>query len=425
MSGKLIEIGMSGADLLPWADLREYELNKLKVVEGRNLAHLKNAMVNKEFKMPIAIWQDHRYVIDGAGRILALKELEAEGYQIPEMIPVYYIQASNFDEAREAVLMASSQHGDATQESVAAFAEGLNLDEIMDCINIPDVDLGPAKLTRIPIEGEEDDTPDLNEKEPPFTQPGDIYEIGPHRLMCGDSRSIHDFDKLMAGRKADLLLQDPPYNAKYEGGTEDKLTIKNDDMSPEDFRELLLDCFSNARMAMKDGAPFYTFYNDAMTREFWDTTVQAGLFIHQMLIWVKDRLVLGRKDYQTKHEPIIYGWAPGAGHPWYADGTGRAETTLLEFARPSKNPDHPTMKPVALIVYLVGNSSKQDDLVLDCFGGSGATMVAAHMEARRSCLMEQDPRYCDVIVKRMHKGFPGLQILLNGEPLEAMDHPLF
>ncbi len=231
----------------------------------------------------------------------------------------------------------------------------------------------------------------------PITKPGDIWVLGRHRLMCGDSTSIDHLEKLCNGRQVDMWLTDPPYNVAYEGKTKDALTIKNDSMLDDIFRQFLRDAYTAADAVMKSGAVFYIWFADVESYNFIGAVKDVGWKMSQILIWKKSSLILGRKDYHFKHEPCIYGWKEGAGHLWAAD---RKQTTILEFDKPSRNGEHPTMKPVALFEYQMLNNTKGGDIVLDSFGGSGTTLVAAEKNGRVAYLMELDPKYCDVIVKR-------------------------
>ena len=231
----------------------------------------------------------------------------------------------------------------------------------------------------------------------PITKPGDIWILGKHRLMCGDSTSIDHLEKLCNGRQVDMWLTDPPYNVAYEGKTKDALTIKNDSMSDDTFRQFLRDAYTAADAVMKSGAVFYIWHADSEGYNFRGAAQDAGWKVRQCLIWKKSTMVMGRQDYHWKHEPCLYGWKEGAGHLWAAD---RKQTTILEFDKPSRNGEHPTMKPVALFEYQMLNNTKGGDIVLDSFGGSGTTLVAAEKNGRVAYLMELDPKYCDVIVKR-------------------------
>jgi site-specific DNA-methyltransferase (adenine-specific) len=240
-----------------------------------------------------------------------------------------------------------------------------------------------------------DEAPALPEN--PSTKPGDVWVMGKHRLLCGDSTSMDDLARLCQDQMVDMWLTDPPYNVAYEGGTKEKLTIKNDSMGDDQFRQFLRDAYTAADSVMKAGAVFYIWHADSEGYNFRGAAKDAGWTVRQCLIWKKSSLVLGRQDYQWQHEPCLYGWKEGASHLWASD---RKQTTILEFDKPSRNGEHPTMKPVALFEYQLLNNTKGGDMVLDSFGGSGTTLIAAEKNGRVARLMELDPKYCDVIVTR-------------------------
>ena len=250
----------------------------------------------------------------------------------------------------------------------------------------------------------------VEECEKPVTKRGDLWIMGGHRLLCGDARNVDDMARLMGGAKADLLLTDPPYNVDYVGKTKDALKIDNDRMSNADFRAFLLEAFTAARQSMKAGAAFYIWHADSNGYDFRGACMDAGWKVRQCLIWEKDILVLGRQDYQWQHEPCLYGWNEGAGHAWYSD---RKQTTILRFDKPTRSKEHPTMKPVPLFGYLVQNSSKPGDIVLDPFSGSGTTVIAAEQLDRTAYVMELNERYRDVIVKRWEEQ-TGEKAVLDG-----------
>jgi len=202
---------------------------------------------------------------------------------------------------------------------------------------------------------------------------------------------------LTDGALVDMWLTDPPYNVAYEGGTKEKLTIQNDSMGDDDFRQFLRDAYTAADAVMKPGAVFYIWHADSEGYNFRGAAKDAGWTVRQCLIWKKSTMVMGRQDYHWKHEPCLYGWKDGAAHLWATD---RKQTTILEFDKPSRNGEHPTMKPVELFEYQMLNNTKGADIVLDSFGGSGTTMIAAEKHGRHARLMELDPKYCDVIIKR-------------------------
>ena len=301
--------------------------------------------------------------------------------------------------------------------------------------------------------GDIDDTPDEEEaEEDDFGEedaanaatrcnPGDIWMLGRHRLMCGDSTKEADVAKLMGGEQADLLLTDPPYNVDYQGGTKDKMKIANDNMDDVAFVGFLTAAFNCAIQAMRPGAAFYVWHADSKGFEFRSALKEVGMTLRETLIWVKNALVLGRQDYQWKHEPCLYGWKDGAAHYFTED---RAQSTVIEDAaidysklkkdellkivleltsdkipttviyenKPTKNDIHPTMKPVKLMARLIRNSTRPKELVLDLFGGSGSTMIAAEQIDRRCFMMEFDPKYCDAILAQWEK--------LTGEEAEKI-----
>ena len=254
---------------------------------------------------------------------------------------------------------------------------------------------------------DEDAVPDVPEE--PKTKLGDIYILGNHRLMCGDSCNVTDMEKLANDRLVDMWLTDPPYNVAYEGKTKDALTIQNDSMSNEGFRQFLRDAYVTADTVMKPGAVFYIWHADSEGYNFRGAAFDAGWKVRQCLIWKKSTMVMGRQDYHWKHEPCLYGWKEGAGHLWATD---RKQTTILEFDKPSRNVEHPTMKPVALFEYQMLNNTKGGDIILDSFGGSGTTLLAAEKNGRIAYVMELDPKYCDVIVKRW-EDFTGKKAVLS------------
>lgn len=279
---------------------------------------------------------------------------------------------------------------------------GFSLDEIEA--------LNPEEFT----EGltDEDEAPPLPPE--PKTKLGDIYQLGKHRLMCGDSCSTTDMEKLCDGQLVDMWLTDPPYNVAYEGKTKDALKIQNDSMGDDQFRQFLRDAYVTADIVMKPGAVFYIWHADSEGYNFRGAAQDAGWKVRQCLIWKKSTMVMGRQDYHWKHEPCLYGWKEGAGHLWATD---RKQTTILEFDKPSRNGEHPTMKPVALFEYQLLNNTKGGDIVLDSFGGSGTTLIAAEKNGRLARLMELDPKYCDVIVKRW-EDFTGKKAVLLTEVTE-------
>jgi DNA modification methylase len=274
----------------------------------------------------------------------------------------------------------------------------------------------------------------------PITVLGDLYEIGEHRLLCGDSTDSDSVAKLMNGNKADMVMTDPPYNVAYEGGT--GLTIMNDEMDNDSFYTFLLLFYKAFAEVTKDGGAWYVWHADSEGVNFRKAFQESGLLMKQCLIWVKNALVMGRQDYHWKHEPCLYGWKAGAAHYFTNDRTkttviedkldikklkkdellklltevmsDKTKTSVIHHDKPLRNGEHPTMKPILLLAPLIENSSKPEWIVGDPFLGSGSTMVASHQLKRKCYGMELDPKYCDVIVARMRKLDPSLVIKRNG-----------
>lgn len=339
-------------------------------------------------------WEGKYLVLGGNMRLSALKSLKAKDAPcviFPEDTPI--------DKLKEVVIKDNGSFGEWDFDSLAN-----------EWGDLPLMDWGvPAwetEHTDAPLsEDAVDDDFDESEVKESICKPGDLWILGEHRLLCGDSTKPDDISRLMDGELADLWLTDPPYNVAYEGKTKDRLTIENDNKGDSEFRDFLIACYAAANANMKGGAAFYIWHADSEGYNFRSACHEVGWKVRQCLIWQKNTIVMGRQDYQWKHEPCLYGWKEGASHNWYSD---RKQTTLLVFDRPTRNAEHPTMKPIPLFAYQMCNSTKPGDLVLDSFGGSGTTLIAAEQMRRRSRLMELDPHYCDVIIARWEK-FTGLK----------------
>ena len=235
---------------------------------------------------------------------------------------------------------------------------------------------------------------DTELQKPTFSKAGDVWSLGRHRLVCGDSTKEETYDLLMGGVKANLVITDPPYNVNYEGSAG---KIKNDNMADEAFYNFLLDAYTQMHFAMADDASIYVFHADTEGLNFRRAFADAGFYLSGCCIWKKQSLVLGRSPYQWQHEPCLYGWKKNGKHQWY---TGRKETTIWEFDKPKKNGDHPTMKPIPLLAYPIMNSTMSNAVVLDPFGGSGSTLITCEQTDRICYTIELDEKFCDVIVKR-------------------------
>lgn len=279
--------------------------------------------------------------------------------------------------------------------------------------NIKDIDmeLFNFEISNI-LDNVVDDEYEIELPEEPKTKSGNIYKLGNHYLMCGDSTNADDVKRLMNNQLADLIVTDPPYNVNYEGKTGDNLKIMNDNMENNQFYSFLESAFINLYESIKDGGSIYVFHADTEGLNFRKAMMSSGFKLAECLVWVKNAFVMGRQDYHWKHEPVLYGWKPGASHYFIND---RSQSTVLEFDKPIRNEDHPTMKPIDLIAYLINNSSKKEEIVLDLFGGSGTTMIACEQTNRKAFIMELDPRYCDVIVDRWEKFTNQKAELINEE----------
>jgi DNA modification methylase len=234
-------------------------------------------------------------------------------------------------------------------------------------------------------------------KEPVISKPGDLWLLGRHRLLCGDSTKAETYEILMGGKQANLVVTDPPYNVNFTAGSKKERLIKNDHQLDGDFYQFLLAAFKNIYRHLADGGALYVFHADTEGLNFRNAVREVGFHLSGVCVWVKDSLVLGRSDYQWQHEPIIYAWKPTGRHRWYAD---RKQTTVWQFDRPKRSAEHPTMKPVALCGYPIRNSSAPNGIVLDPFGGSGSTLIACEQLDRTCYMAELDEKYVDVIVKR-------------------------
>lgn len=390
--------------------MRRYENVKIeKLIPYRNNARThsdeqveKIAKSMREFGFINPVLVDGKFnIIAGHGRVLGAKKLGMKE------VPCLFIEDLTEEQKRAYIIADNRLAEDAGWDKEMLKIEleelqNLNFDISLTGFEMDDFDFGMDE-TEV-VEDEFDETV----PEEPKSKKGEIYKLGKHYLMCGDSTDINDVEKLMNGAKVDLFLTDPPYNVDYQGGT--GLTIQNDNMDEDAFREFLKVSFFNANTVMKEGAVFYIWHADSEGYNFRGACHDIGWKVRQCLIWCKNTLVMGRQDYHWKHEPCLYGWKEGASHLWASD---RRQTTVLEFDRPSVSKEHPTMKPVGLFDYLIKNNTKKDDVVLDLFAGSGTTIIACEQNGRVAYSMELDPRYVDVIIARWEK--------LTGEQAERIE----
>lgn len=331
-------------------------------------------------------------ILAGHGRLAAARKLGMSE------VPVIELAGLSKTQKRAYILADNKLALDAGWDDELLKVE---LEELkLEGVELDDIGFSSEELDDLLTVDDSDDSdePDIPEPKPdPVSKRGDVWTLGVHRVMCGDSCSATDISKLVGGGRVNLYLTDPPYNVAYEGKTKDALTIENDSMEDGAFRQFLVDAFSMADTVLEPGGVFYIWHADSEGYNFRGACRDVGWKVRECLIWNKNAFVLGRQDYQWKHEPCLYGWKDGASHEWYSD---RSQTTVIDCDRPMRNGEHPTMKPVELFRYLMENSSKKGDVVFDSFGGSGTTLVAAEETGRVAYLMELDPVYVDVIIKR-------------------------
>ena len=431
--GEMIVINCTGSDTIELHQLREFQ-GELKERTAGDIEKIIKSIKKHGFSFPFFVWAHAdenggyiNHVLDGHGRLKALQKMAADGEEIPPL-PCVYVSAENEAEAKEKLLKLNSQYGHMTAESVAAFLDGLEID--INDLSLPDgvLDLGNLETEDTT---NDDDAPDLRPDEVADSERGQLYRLGRHYLYCGDSTSAEDMAALMGDTKADLIVTDPPYNVDYTGKTAEALKIEGDAKSDTEFKEFLINAFKTMLTPLKRGGAFYIWHADLKGAIFREALQEAGGQLRQCLIWVKNVMTLGRQDWQWRHEPCLYGWKNGANHYW--DGRRDLTTvydekpdykkmtkdqllqeitklrgdnipnTIIYEDKPARNEEHPTMKPVKLFERLIKNSSKEDDAILDPFGGSGTTIIAAEKLNRTAYVMELDPHYCDVIRRRWTK----------------------
>lgn len=382
---------------------------------------LYESLIKYQFADPFKVWQcgENIFCLDGKHRWLDLLEAEKRGVNVPELLPAIFIQCDNEKEAAELVLVYSSAYARITNAGFVEFAKMYELDpEVLSAqISIPNLPaLEDFRFGIIP--DAEDDDFEIPEDIETDIQDGDLFEIGDHRLLCGSSLDKNCWNTLLQGELADLMCTDPPYNVNYEGKTKDALKIDNDNMSSGEFFTFLKSFFETASEFTRPGAPWYVWHADSEGMNFRRAMIESGLLLKQCLIWVKNAFVMGRQDYHWQHEPCLYGWKPGAAHSWHGD---RSQSTVLQFDRPVRNEDHPTMKPVSMIGYQISNSTRPGDIVVDGFGGSGTGMVACEQLKRKCRMIELSPKYCQVILNRMQELVPDIQIFKNGQVYNSLN----
>ena len=364
-------------------------VNNARTHNAQQINKLRSSLREFGFINPVIIDRDFN-VIAGHGRIMAAKE---EGInEVPCVFVDYLTEAQ-----KKAYILADNR-----MAMDAGWDEELLKVEI-EALQAEDFDLSLTGFDESELAGffdtaddakDDDFDVDAELEKPPVTKSGDLWLLGNHRLLCGDSTKEENYTLLMNGKKANLVVTDPPYNVNYQG-TAGK--IKNDNLENDKFYQFLFDAFTCMEKAMANDASIYVFHADTEGLNFRKAFADAGFYLSGTCIWKKQSLVLGRSPYQWQHEPCLFGWKKNGKHRWYSD---RKQTTIWEFDKPKKNGDHPTMKPVPLIAYPIKNSSMSNCIVLDPFGGSGSTLIACEQTNRICHTIELDEKYCDVIVKR-------------------------
>lgn len=407
---------------LPTAPLDDFNdlQEDFKLSDPDKTAKLALLIMTRGFKYAFKAWRDpdgKLWIIDAHQRKKALLMLRARGVEVPD-IPYEPIYAATKKEAVEEIAAYNSEFASKNPDTLLFQKYSIGTDSL-EQFNL-NLDNGQERhdfsldtknsltdeLDELDLDQEYDDT---EQPATIFTRPGDIWMLGNHRLMCGDSCDSEVVARLMNNRKADLGITDPPYNVDYKGGTADHLSIANDSMSDSSFDIFLFRAFRNMFTVLKAGAAMYVFHSDSQGLAFRRNYKKVGFKLAQCCIWVKNSIVLGRQDYQWQHEPVLYGWKPGSGHHWYAD---RTQSTIWNFDRPVRSDIHPTMKPIALISYPLLNSSKERDIVVDLFSGSGSTIMACEQHNRIGYGMELDPKFVDATVRRYIHAVSDQQVYL-------------
>lgn len=373
-------------------------INNARTHSPEQVKKLRASLREFGFVNPVIIDRDYN-VIAGHGRIMAAKE---EG--LTEVPCVY---ADHLTEAqKKAYILADNRMAlDASWDEEMLRVEIESLREMEFDPMLAGFD---EKELEALFAGDggyaKDDDFDLSAalEKASFVEPGDIWTVGRHRLMCGDATKAEDVETLMGGERANLIVTDPPYGVSFKSSS--GLTIQNDSMKNEEFYSFLLSAFRNMAAVLEKGGAAYVFHADTEGLNFRRAFIDAGFHLAGCCIWVKDSLVLGRSDYQWQHEPILYGFLQNGKHPWYSD---RKQTTIWNYAKPKRNENHPTSKPLDLLAYPICNSTQENAIVIDTFGGSGSTMMACEKTNRVCRMMELDPKYASVILRRYVEDFGG------------------
>jgi DNA modification methylase len=397
--------------LVPIAKLIPY-VNNARTHSPEQITKLRSSLREFGFINPVIIDRDFN-VIAGHGRLLAAKE---EGItEVPCVFVDYLTEAQKkaYIIADNRMAMDAGWDEELLRVEIEAL-QGEDFDVLLT--GFDEKELSDLFKDSGDSEAKDDDY-DLTAalEKAAFVERGDIWTVGRHRLMCGDATNADDVSALMDGKKANLILTDPPYGVSFKSSS--GLTIQNDSMKDEEFYNFLLSAFKCMADHLEKGGAAYVFHADTEGLNFRRAFVDAGFHLAGCCIWVKDSLVLGRSDYQWQHEPVLYGFMQNGKHPWYSD---RKQTTIWNFAKPKRNANHPTSKPLDLLGYPIGNSTQENAIVIDTFGGSGSTLMACEQMNRVCCTMELDEKYASVILRRYVDDTgdaDGVYVIRNGEKI--------
>ena len=401
---------------VPVTDINPAEYNPRKDLKPGDPAYekLKRSMTEFGYVEPI-IWNEETGNIVGGHQ--RYKVLVAEGHTEVECV----IVKMNPEREKALNVALNKVTGDWEFEALADLIKDLEAQDFdvtltgFDAAEIEDL------FSQVHDKDATDDDYDVNKalEEAAFVKPGDVWLLGRHRLLCGDATKPEDVEKLMDGKKANLVLTDPPYNVDFESAS--GLKIQNDKQDNDTFYSFLLAAFKNMADHTSPGGSIYVFHADTEGLNFRKAFIEAGFHLSGVCIWKKNSLVLGRSPYNWIHEPILFGWLRGGKHKWF---TGRSETTVWNYDKPKKNGEHPTMKPVPLLCYPIKNSSQVNGIVMDLFGGSGSTLIACEQIDRIAYTLELDPKYATVIVKRFIEQVgtdDDVYVLRDGEKIHISD----
>ena len=359
------------------------------------------------FVNPILVGPD-RVIIAGHARLLAARKLEMS--EVPVIVLEHLSEAQ-----RRALVIADNRlalNAGWDEEMLTLELGALREEDFsLDILGFDDEELARLLAAEDAAEGltDEDSVPEVAET--PVSQAADLWSLGDHKLLVGDATVAADVQRLMGPDAADCVFSDPPYNVDYQGYTKERLTIQNDQMSPEQFGRFLHESFRSFRSVVKPGASLYICHSSSWQREFQNALEAAGFEVRCQIIWGKNTFAWGFGRYKFQHEPIFYCHVAGQKDAWYGD---KSQSTLWEEKKPAANRLHPTMKPVELVERALVNSSQAGDLILDLFGGSGSTLIGCERRGRKARLMEIDPKYADVIVRR-YQEYSGKRAVLDGD----------